>query len=349
MRVALVSPFGGQGGIDEYAAMLYRQLRQRDITVLPFGEPNLADSPEQVYRQVAQQNVPVLILNYQGAVSHGWHQDSQHRWSGEYLNAFTAAGVKTIVIFHDTFGEHSLNWMDERGDGRLHLMADLYLTASAFVVHEPCIGFENAKYWRQGIPEPQPPEGNKAARWFGQPVLGSNGFPMLHKNYTELARCTAAAGWGLLLLAPNATEAMIEEWTAINPAIEVVTEYLSTARGVALLTGCDATAYMYSGATAGTSGAIRWGIAARKPVIALRGQRQFRDLLHGDFAAQIHGAHGTRGSGIHWVDSFTDLQAALSYDIPIQRVDPAMVARAEYDSWTNLGAKFAALCQEFAP
>ncbi len=45
-----------------------------------------------------------------------------------------------------------------------------------------------------------------------------------------------------------------------------------------LLSSAEATAFLYTCHNAGTSGAIRQGLAAGRPLLAMSGCRQFRDL-----------------------------------------------------------------------
>ncbi len=110
------------------------------------------------------------------------------------------------------------------------------------------------------------------------------------------------------------------------------------------LTGCDATAFCYACANSGTSGAIRLGLAARKPLIAFAGCRQFRDLSRFDWYDPPPLPLDDR---IRWCYGFDSLPQVLE-QIPLQRVDPGIVAIAERDSWVRQGQKYAVIFQGLA-
>jgi hypothetical protein len=169
-------------------------------------------------------------------------------------------------------------------------------------------------------------------------VLGTIGFPFPWKHYADLAQVTGDLGWALLLIAPGATDEQIAGWRAINSDLSVYPEFVDRTKAVALLAGCDATAFAYGGCGTGQSAAILQGIAARKPVIAFRQCRQFRALYH-DWLGR---------EAIAWCEDFEGLKFLLSHVVSIGRVDPGIVALAEQDSWTRLGAKYAALYRELA-
>jgi hypothetical protein len=219
----------------------------------------------------------------------------------------------------------------------------LYQVANRFIVHEPAEDLPGARYLRQGVPAGQNLE---TTQWLAlrglrayddQPILGTVGFPFPWKNYDLLVDATAAAGWGLLLLAPGTHQSQIDTWTARNPSTLVIPEFIPAEAVVAYLAGCDATAFLYSCANTGTSGAIRQGIAARKPVLAAAGCRQFRDLQLDPLGTAV----------IRWLEelSVEGVATALT-QVPISRVDPGMVRLAARDSWLQLGAVYAQIIRE---
>lgn len=271
----------------------------------------------------------VLHLNYHAAL--------HSQWTPEWIRQFQQAGLPVVVTYHDTGVPNS----DQAK--ALHAVAD------AFVVHEPAVDLPGARYWRQGVPpassagfqygsvgyDKQPTEGCFKAYW-DQPVLGSVGFPFPWKNYDLLAAATAEAGWALVLLAPTATAEDVARWQRANPYTLVRTDFVPREAVVAYLAGCDATAFLYTCCNTGTSGAIRQGIAARKPVLAsdVSVCRQFRDL------------DGERA--ITWVLPDRDHLVDALRDVPIQRVSPIVCALAEQDSWVRLGRRYADLYRQLA-
>jgi hypothetical protein len=101
---------------------------------------------------------------------------------------------------------------------------------------------------------------------------------------------------------------------------------------VSTLASCDATAFLYVCHNTGQSAALLQGVAARKPVIALKGCRQFRALYDDPIGRTT----------IRWAETMEDVGAHLRH-MRIQRVDPATVALAEQESWGKVGAKYAGL------
>lgn len=266
----------------------------------------------------------IVTLNYQAAL--------HSRWQPQQIREVQARGSKVLVIFHDTGVPNS---------DRCKAVVD---AADVTIVHEPCddLPAEKVRYWRMGVPAwsfpIHAPVPNVYRSWEWQPTLGSVGFPFPWKNYDELARVTAACGWALLLLAPNATETDCRRWATLNPHLYVRTDFLPRATVISHLAGCDATAFLYTCANTGQSGAILQGIAARKPVIALRTCRQNRALFLDDLGNEV----------IRWCDTFEDVASQLRH-LCLGRLDPGIVALAEQESWTKLGAKYATLYRELQP
>ncbi len=213
------------------------------------------------------------------------------------------------------------------------------------MVHEPCEGLPKQILIRQGVPAAQSPYQYGPHKQYGaQPILGTGGFAFPWKGFNELADVTAQCGWAYLVCSNNATEADEARWKASNPATLVIRGFLSTEALVSHLTGCDATAFCYACANSGTSGAIRLGLAARKPLIAFAGCRQFRDLSRFDWYDPPPLPLDDR---IRWCYGFDSLPQVLE-QIPLQRVDPGIVAIAERDSWVRQGQKYAVIFQGLA-
>lgn len=312
MRVLLVTSEGACG-IAEHSAYLKESVEAADpeieVELIPVLHPHAITN-----RLVSSGPAADLVwLNYHAAL--------HSQWTPEYVQRVRAK-IPIGVTWHDTGVPNSDH------------CKSIYDVSDAFVVHEPCEDLPGAIYWRQGIPE---------AAYLGRgliaPCLGSVGFPFPWKNFDLLAEATAIAGWTLLLLAPTATPEQVARWRALNPRISVYTGFVDRAEVVRNLAQCDATAFPYNSHNTGTSGAIRQGIAARKPVIASRfdeyctAGRQFRDLAYDRLASRV----------ITWINP--DLQQIVDalVQVRIAPLDAGMVALAEQDSWAKLGAKYAAL------
>lgn len=331
--VLLVTSWGVACGIAEHAAMLKDAVETQSALRLciPSGS-----GFQPVHPKVIDDNWegwPIIHLNYHAAL--------HSAWTPEWVAHFEVKrNARVIVTYHDT------------GVPNSEQCQRLYDVASEFIVHEPAedLGL-SAHYWRMGVSEPaspllfgtrEPYEANGHfpdsvcfKRYSVQPVLGTIGFPFPWKNYDSLAQVTRDLGWALLLIAPQATDAQIATWRMTNPDTHVRTEFLPRQTALSLLSGCDATAFTYVCHNTGQSGALLQGIAARKPVIALKTCRQFRALYEDPLGR----------STIKWAETFLDVAAHLRH-VKIQRIDPGILALAEQESWAGVGLKHIQLYQE---
>lgn len=311
MRVGLVTTWATECGIAEHSALLKQYVEAADpsIEIVPIAELDPA-------MLVDVNRFDVIHLNYHAALHSRWTPEQIYR-----LRQF--GGVPVTVTYHDTGVPNSEQCKGVVG------------AATAAVVHEPFDDLSgNVYYWRMGVPD----WSGGAYRFEDQrPLLGTVGFPFGWKNYDELCRITAKIGWALLLIAPNHTAADVMRWEAINPHV-MVQGFLPRQTVVSHLSGCDATAFLYTCANTGQSGAVLQGIAARKPVIALSTCRQFRALFEDNLGR----------TAITWAETFADVAFMLSHFTRIERVSPQIVALAEQDSWATLGAKYAQLWRKLA-
>lgn len=314
MKIWAVTSYGTACGIAAYAESLQDALQQvaPSIHLLPDASWLDPESLLDALEQTTPETFPdVVWLNH--------HKGLHSRWHEGKIAQVQDQGIKVVATVHDTQGEAPPD----------AVVAALYQTADACVVHEPCVGLERATYLRQGVPAYSPPNAPPYA--LDRPWLGTVGWNFPWKGFDQLAQVTGACGWGLLILSNDATLADMQRWQEKNPHCSAISGYLSTGRIVSELARCDATAYCYRCANTGTSGAIRLGMAARKPVIAFRECRQFRELRLLDTALAIH-----------WCGGFEDLPWMLA-QVPIQRCDPGIVALAHLDSWTNQARVYAEL------
>jgi hypothetical protein len=325
VKVLLVTTWQTACGIAEHSAMLKEAVEAADPAISIFPCAEMLDPHHAAYSPTTVEAVDVLHLNYQASLLSRWTPDEIRRWQ--------AAGVSVVVTYHDTGVPNS-----DQCRAIYDALPQISLNgraAKAFIVHEPCEDLPSPIYWRMGVP------GWTSAYQFEnvivnrRPMLGSIGFPFPWKNYDQLARVTAEAGWDLLLLAPGATAEQEAAWKQINPRTTVCTTFLPQRLTVSWLAGCDATAFCYVCHNTGQSGAVLQGIAARKPVIALRTCRQFRALYEAYPWA------------IQWCETFEQVKMRLVL-MPIARVDPKTVYVAEQDSWARLGQKYATLYRALA-
>lgn len=230
------------------------------------------------------QKPEIIHLNHHAALHSGWRP--------EHVRALQKLGYGVVVTQHDTFEKADIMW--ERG------MVD-FRVADYLIVHERVEGLAAVLYdpapaphWGRKVftlrqPVPNEPVGFTLSevgfhRYRGSrqaKLLGLFGFDFPWKGFDMAVRAAAAAGWEVFVASPGMSEARQAELAALHEPGKVacLTEYAESMEAVVRsLRLCDATAFLYSTGNSGTSSAIRAGIATRKPVIALKGCRQFRDL-----------------------------------------------------------------------
>lgn len=324
MHVLLATTWDTPCGIAEHSRLLREYVERADAGIKITSSCAALD-PAQCVLEGSWGGVELIHLN---------HHDALHsRWTPAHVHTFRKIGVPVVVTYHDTLEQL----------GACPKLRGFAEAGATVVIHEPVEGLTGPRihYWRQGVPDPvkcpRPlPWGDPF--YMQQPVLGTIGFDFPWKNYDRLCQLTQDLGWGLLIVCPQVSTARLAEWCVLNPTVQVVTGFVSTVEAIQYLAACDATAFMYECANTGTSGAIRLGIAARKPVLALQTCRQFRDLFT-DPLGRI---------AIHWVDGWDHLRQRLTYHVGAGRFDARTVVLAQQESWVGLGERYAALYRSLA-
>lgn len=255
----------------------------------------------------------LTVLNY--------HRALHSRWTLDRVKALKELS-KVVVVMHDTFGENPPDQLSQ----------DLCKEASAFIVHEPCVGLEGAIYWRMGVPEFNGLDAAVSLQHFQRPILGTIGFNFPWKNWNELAKITKRTGWGFLICCPEMSHEDEQSLRDLNPWLDIRRD-LSTSDAISVLHTCDATAFTNVCGNSGQSAAILMGIAARKPVIALSTCRQYRGIYQDPLGKRT----------IRWAESFEEVEAHLTVLDIGSRFDTGIVALAEQESWQGLGQKYSAL------
>jgi hypothetical protein len=295
----------GRCGIAEHTTQLVTACRSAEHVI----DDRWLDPAKAINDWDHQLNPDVVHLNY--------HRGLHSRWTPGTVHAL---GYPTVITFHDTYEVQPdrLPWDLLNGPN-----------VSAMVVHEPCDLQAHPKvhYLPQACPADR---GCLApALEFGRtrPVLGTLGFDFPWKNYDALATITAQVGWGLRIVG-QVTEARRAYLAELNPCI-YTDGWVDTQMAVAALRECQATAFMYTCANSGTSGAIRLGVAAGRPLFAQHGCRQFRDLA------------AMPATGIVWTH-LEGLAAALIDDTRAGW-DYGLVRLRTVLSWETRGADYARL------
>lgn len=318
MNVLLVTTWNTECGIAEHSAMLKQYTETDDITIAPSDEDL---DPAVTDQRIDWANTyDIVHLNYHAAL--------HSRWTPEHVRGLQANGVRVVITYHDTYS-------GEESQPNAEKTEDLCNVADAFIVHEPVEDLAGAIYMRQGVlpikAELEPM--GYAPRW---PMVGTCGFDFPWKNFNLLAEASREAGWGVWFVGGNLSIERREELAAINPRIRYDNGFVHRDEIVTKLSHCEATAFLYTCHNTGQSGAVCLGIAARKPVILMRGCRQFRCYAEGDQGEILKHLFDWTEFDVHSVTS------ALS------RLRPSyhMHWLAEQDSWARLGQKYRELYQE---
>lgn len=275
----------------------------------------------------------ILHLNYHRGLHSRWTPDSLR----DFLRQFEPA-PKVVITFHDTYEQHTPS----------DLAWGLRDVCDAMVVHEDCDlrywqtarpdpGVDAGElcskvlYWRQGVPARQAPLARRDVAW--RPSLGVFGHDFPWKNYDTCATLAQYLGWSFTYVGPRLSTAREEGLRTLSGDAASFWYDPSSETAVSALTMCSATAFLYTCANSGTSGAIRWGLAAGRPVLATHGCRQFRDLEE------------TPHNAVQWVESLSmqHLAERLTAAPTLDGWSIPALQLAALDSWANLGRKYAAL------
>lgn len=316
IRVLPISSWDTDCGIAEFCLHLRNELNRpyyaRPQVFVQTPNPAQLD-PEVFLRDQAMGSFDVLWLNYHAAL--------HARWTPEQVARLRRVGIPVVVTYHDTGVPNSAQ------------CRALHARGTPFIIHEPADDLPGAIYLRQGIPEYR-----SALAYSGhadRPRVGTMGFPFPWKNYDLLCVAAELAGWQAVLLAPRSTPEDHARWRRLHPSVIIEPRFIPAEAVVTHLAGCDATAFLYTCCNTGTSGAIRQGIATRKPVIATTSCRQFRDLREDPVGR----------AAISWIDVVDPGQpervAEALAAVPIGRLYPPMVRLARQDSWARVADRYA--------
>ena len=325
MRILFVTTDREDCGVREYGKTLMEFAVKADpgLVFQEWTNPNPMSIPH-------PDGYDIVHLNHVRGIFSVNSGMGEYLWSNGQIDFLHELGKAVIVTQHDS----TENWATMM----YYKLAD-FTAADALVVHEKVKGLTDscprAHFFPQGVlPAEQPRYSGNQFR------VGSVGFPFPWKNYDLLCEASAEAGWGVVLIAPRATPVQIEKWRSLNERAEIYPEFLPRKEMVQILSGCDATAFLYRLVDfqgSGSSAAIRVGIAARKPVIAFPASinRQVKDL-EGD--NRILWALDKAGV-VKRLHSCEDPDFSKAASEGIRQI-------AERDSWEEVGRRYARLYAE---
>lgn len=314
MRILLVSSHKSGCGISEHSDQLREAALSEDPSIAIVKSAEALD-PTQL---PDGRRFDLIHLNYHAALT--------ARWQPTHIAALQQAGCRVTATYHDTGVPNS---------AQCQAIVD---AADATVIHEPADDLPPSKIrvWRMGVPAHRGYMGELHREGLGRPILGTVGHDFPWKCFRELARCTADVGWGLLILTPQMSAQHMKELHTINPATSIRIGR-AVDQVIADLSLCDATAFTYVTHNTGQSGAVTLGIAAKKPILALRTCRQFRCYYEASGSAV--------SSCFWWADTFEHIRSYLR-NLMLGRFDARVTWLGEQDSWARLGAKYVGMWRE---
>lgn len=265
MRVLLVTSDKQHCGIKEYGEYLMQAMRERHPEVVYTVAPqDLVTQPP----LAAEEKFDLVHLNHHAAIHAAW-TPSQIAVMPE---------SPFLVTQHDTFETRAI--MDERG------LPD-FSKVAVVVTHEPVAGYgpRNVYEIRQGVLGKSP----GPARAVRMMRIGTVGFDFPWKNFDTIAQIAGELGLAFMIVSPGMSEERMHELSDAYGGTRIFRDWLPAAEVVELLSGNFANLFLYTCGNSGTSGAIRMGLAARRPVLAYKGCRQFRDLERFSSSGPIFG------------------------------------------------------------
>ncbi|MDE2101318.1 MAG: hypothetical protein KGL39_28990 [Patescibacteria group bacterium] len=249
MRVALITSWHERCGIAEYAHNLVKHCVGVEFTIVarPWDLQEIAR---------ATFAADVVHLNHEGGLYAGA--------LGNIVSVIINSRKRSVITLHST-----------HAGVNAHSLTSVF---SAVVTHERTqdAGFVVI------------PEGIPVVDVSGitvRDVAGEAGFPMSHKGFWTTAKAAQVCGLGMLAVMPRSRHADADGmanalFEANTIGVEAVLDYLPEDAVARRLAECRVVCFPYHGAPGGISGAVRMGLAARRPLVITE-CRQFRDLLEG--------------------------------------------------------------------
>jgi hypothetical protein len=258
----------------------------------------------------------IVLVNESGFVMSGFHPDQFTR--------IRQRGTKIVLI------QHASDPIENRNP--FSIMFD------RVIVHERH-STEGFHFIPQGLPELPP----IALTEPNMNLVGTNGFPLPHKNLPALAEAARPIGLHMMALMPKSGHAPADELahalcTLVDPGVVTDTRWLSDSEMVYQLSGCGMVCYPYTQHTPGPSAASMLGILSRRPVILSRCS-QFHHLF--DYEDQFY-----------WIESKNpqvhDIQPVLRRvkgDLANDCARYPTTVLTDY-AWSNVTARYVALFRE---
>lgn len=251
MKVALLTTWDEKCGIAEYARNLVAHAKNTEFQV--FGRDTIDNGN-------AILNLPNVLCGNDCCIMHfNYEPGLFYSIDVDVLTKLRGKGMRLVMTLHTSGAGNNRNGLTGSFD--------------RVVVHEQTTeGFEHVP---MGLPEVQLEEQVIENR------IGTAGFPFPWKGFHQVAQAAKKLDMGCLVVAPKSdhcdTDVMEHFVRDAQPDTEYIKDWLLQEDVIRKLAKCKVNVFAYDGANSGISGAVRMGLAARRPLVVTR-CRQFRDL-----------------------------------------------------------------------
>ncbi len=301
-KVGWVTTFNTRCGIATYSEHLLAHLPQghevtvfapeADVTLVPDAElPDHVvrcwreDQPslEHLSAQIDRAGIETLVIQF----NYGFFDIASF---GAFVTAQKAAGRQVVVMMHGTNDARApADRQISDIVGALRGCDRLFVHALADVARLRAMGLDdNVTMMSHGVlPAETLPQGGQ-----GPVIIGSYGFFLPGKGLIDLIRAVGAvraAGHDVRLRMTNAEypqpisaeeiaqARLVVAREGLEDVVDIETAFLSDAETLARLQGCDLVVFPYQASGESASGAVRYGLAAGRPV-AVTGLGIFSDV-----------------------------------------------------------------------
>jgi hypothetical protein len=268
MKIALFTSGDERCGIAEYGKNLQNSIQQLkpDIEWLNYyhNNPDIS-SPVGRFKET-----DIVVINYEPGL---------FTWlTASTIRGWKSYGKKMVLILHTS----------HEGDNR----TEFTNTFDRVIVHEKTQ--DGFTYIPMGITDIDFEESNKSGNIcdfirIDTIRIGTAGFPFNWKGFHPLAIACQRFGFQFRCIMPESRHVDIEPMRKVileaNPSAEIITDWLPEREVIQKLHDCHVNVFAYEGGNLGISGAVRLGIAAKRPLVISK-CRQFRDLIE-DYSDEV--------------------------------------------------------------
>lgn len=252
MKVALLTTWNERCGIAEYAKSLVTYAKNTEFSI--FGREIFENSNALLALpdQLCGNGCCIIQINYEPGL---WHI-----LDADVCSKLRKNGMRLVMTLHTSNSGNNRNALTTVFD--------------RVIVHEQTTeGFEHVP---MGIPEVNL-DGIEVTKG-----IGTAGFPFPWKGFHQVAQAAKQLDMNCVVVAAKSdhfdTTVMEQFVKDAQPDTEYVKDWLPQEDVVRKLASCEVNVFAYDGANNGISGAVRMGLAARRPLVVTR-CRQFRDLF----------------------------------------------------------------------